>query len=73
MYILESDFFLCGASVFVLFTKYYFRGTCGMCGGKEKYKLVQIWPGHMRLVYTEISPGHIWTTLYIHGFGMETL
>ena len=28
-----------------------------------KYKVVQIWPGHMRLVYTEISPGHIWTTL----------
>jgi hypothetical protein len=28
------------------------------------YKVVQIWPGHMRLVYTEISPGHIWTTLY---------
>jgi hypothetical protein len=29
------------------------------------YKVVQIWPEHMRLVYTEISPGHIWTTLYI--------
>ena len=28
------------------------------------YKVVQIWPGHMRLVYTEISPGHIWTTFY---------
>jgi len=28
-------------------------------------KVVQIWPGHMRLVYTEISPVHIWTTLYI--------
>jgi len=27
--------------------------------------MVQIWPGHMRLVYTEISPGHIWTTLYL--------
>ena len=27
--------------------------------------MVQIWPGHMRLVYTEISSGHIWTTLYI--------
>jgi hypothetical protein len=26
--------------------------------------VVQIWPGHMRLVYTQISPGHIWTTLY---------
>jgi len=30
------------------------------------YKVVQIWPGLMRLVYTQISPGHIWTTLYIH-------
>ena len=29
------------------------------------YKVVQIWLGHMRLVYTQISPGHIWTTLYI--------
>ena len=29
------------------------------------YKVVQIWPGHMRLVYTEISPCHIWTTLYL--------
>ena len=29
------------------------------------YKVVQIWPGHMRLVYTQISPGHIWTTLYL--------
>ena len=28
-----------------------------------KYRVVQIWPGHIRLVYTEISPGHIWTTL----------
>jgi len=27
------------------------------------YKVVQIWPGHMRLVYTQISPGLIWTTL----------
>jgi hypothetical protein len=30
-----------------------------------KYKVVQIWPGLVRLVYTQISPGHIWTTLYI--------
>jgi hypothetical protein len=28
-----------------------------------KYKVVQIWPGQVRLVYTQISPGHIWTTL----------
>jgi hypothetical protein len=28
------------------------------------YKVVQIWPGLVRLVYTQISPGHIWTTLY---------
>jgi hypothetical protein len=32
---------------------------------KDKtYKVVQIWPGLMWLVYTQISPGHIWTTLY---------
>ena len=30
------------------------------------YKVVQIWPGHMQLVYTEISSGHIWTTLYMY-------
>jgi len=29
------------------------------------YKVVQIWPGLIRLVYTQISPAHIWTTLYI--------
>ena len=29
------------------------------------YKVVQIWQGLIRLVYTQISPGHIWTTLYI--------
>jgi hypothetical protein len=34
--ILDSEFF-CGASLFVLFTKCYFRGTCGICGGKEKF------------------------------------
>jgi len=28
------------------------------------YKVVQIWPGLVRLVYTQISPGHIGTTLY---------
>ena len=28
------------------------------------YKVVQIWPGLFTLVYTQISPGHIWTTLY---------
>jgi len=28
------------------------------------YKVVQIWPGLVRLVYTQISPGHIWTILY---------
>ena len=27
--------------------------------------MVQIWPRLIRLVYTQISPGHIWTTLYI--------
>ena len=29
------------------------------------YKVVQMWPGHMRLVCTQISPSHIWTTLYL--------
>jgi len=28
------------------------------------YKVVQIWPGMFTLVYTQISPGHIWTKLY---------
>jgi hypothetical protein len=28
-------------------------------------KVVQIWPGLVRLVYTQISPGHIWTTFYL--------
>jgi hypothetical protein len=28
------------------------------------YKVVQILPGQVRLVYTQISTGHIWTTLY---------
>ena len=32
------------------------------------YKAVQIWPGLIRLVYTQISPGHIWTTLYFMNF-----
>jgi hypothetical protein len=31
---------------------------------KQLYKVVQIWPGLVRLVYTQISSGHIWTTLY---------
>ena len=29
------------------------------------YKVVQIWPGLFTLVYTQISPGHIWITLYV--------
>ena len=29
------------------------------------YKVVQIWPGLFTLVYTQISPGHILTTLYV--------
>ena len=32
------------------------------------YKVVQIWPGLIYIVYTQISPGHIWTTLYIVQF-----
>ena len=31
---------------------------------KRNYKVVQIWPGLFTLVYIQISPGHIWTTLY---------
>jgi hypothetical protein len=31
----------------------------------KMYKVVQIWPGLFTLVYTQISSGHIWTTLYI--------
>ena len=37
------------------------------------YNVVQIWPGHMRLVYTEISPGHIWTTLYFQNCKIQIL
>ena len=32
------------------------------------YKVVQIWPGLFTLVYIQISPGHIWTTLYLRKF-----
>jgi hypothetical protein len=32
------------------------------------YKVVQIWPGLVGLVYTQISPGHIWITLYLPVF-----
>jgi hypothetical protein len=31
----------------------------------QSYKVVQIWPGLFILVYTQISPGHIRTTLYL--------
>jgi len=42
------------------------------------YKVVQIWPGLFTLVYIQISPGHIWTTLYVaicglHGSVISTL
>jgi hypothetical protein len=30
------------------------------------YKVVQIWPGQTVTCLHTISPGHIWTTLYIH-------
>jgi hypothetical protein len=30
------------------------------------YKVVQIWPGQTVTYLHTISPGHIWTTLYIH-------
>jgi hypothetical protein len=31
----------------------------------DKYKVVQIWPGQTVTCLHTISPGHIWTTLYI--------
>jgi len=31
-----------------------------------KYKVVQIWPGLFVCKSGDISPGHIWTTLYYH-------
>ena len=31
---------------------------------KQKYKVVQIWPGQTVTSLRTISPGHIWTTLY---------
>ena len=34
------------------------------CSSEVMYKVVQIWPGLRRLVYTQIIPDHIWTTLY---------
>ena len=37
-----------------------------VCVCVPKYKVVQIWPGLFTLVYIQISPGHIWTTLYTH-------
>ena len=33
--------------------------------GARNYKVVQIWPGLFTHVYIQISPGHIWTTLYL--------
>jgi hypothetical protein len=30
-----------------------------------KYKVVQIWPGQTVTCLHTISPGHIWTNLYI--------
>ena len=33
---------------------------------KAKYKVVQIWPGLFVCKSGDISPGHIWTTLYLY-------
>ena len=33
--------------------------------------MVQIWPGLFTLVYIQISPGHIWTTLYIVSYILQ--
>ena len=32
---------------------------------REKYKVVQIWPGQTVTCLHTNSPGHIWTTLYL--------
>jgi hypothetical protein len=32
----------------------------------KKYKVVQIWPGQTVTCLHTNSPGHIWTTLYLH-------
>ena len=40
--------------------------------GRRLYKVVQIWPGLFTLVYIQISPGHIWTTLYV-GVGWNSV
>ena len=37
------------------------------------YKVVQIWLGLFTLLYTQISPGHIWTTMYNNNFFMVKL
>jgi hypothetical protein len=34
--------------------------------GTRKYKVVQIWPGQTVTCLHKISPGRIWTTLYIN-------
>jgi hypothetical protein len=33
---------------------------------RQKYRVVQIWPGQTVTSLHTISPGHIWTTLYIN-------
>jgi len=64
--------FLCPNSdsipVLVTDDAYHNRSISDVLTTVYMYRVVQIWPGHLRLVYTEISPGHIWTTLYITVF-----
>jgi uncharacterized membrane protein len=39
--------------------------SCCCCSDILTYKVVQIWPGQTVTCSHTISPGHIWTTLYI--------
>ena len=54
--------------------------SCVSLFGPRKYKVVQIWPGltgnyglklwfknGLKLWFKKISPGHIWTTMYMRG------
>jgi hypothetical protein len=43
-----------------------FRAFCGL----TIWKVVQIWPGQTVTCLHTISPGHIWTTLYIYSINM---
>ena len=36
---------------------------------RQRYKVVQIWPGRFVCKQVTVCPGHIWTTLYIRHYG----